>query len=72
MSFPRYPEYKDSGVEWLGEVPGHWMVTKTKHIIRFTTGWTPPTGESASYKAKTCGQTSLTWGQSIFWIQQSA
>ena len=24
MSFPRYPEYKDSGVEWLGEVPGHW------------------------------------------------
>jgi type I restriction enzyme, S subunit len=27
MSFPRYPEYKDSGVEWLGEVPGHWEVT---------------------------------------------
>ena len=27
MSFPRYPDYKDSGVEWLGEVPGHWEVT---------------------------------------------
>ena len=26
MSLPRYPEYKDSGVEWLGEVPGHWEV----------------------------------------------
>ncbi|MBA2780073.1 restriction endonuclease subunit S [Halomonas kenyensis] len=26
MSFPRYPEYKDSGVEWLGEVPVHWVV----------------------------------------------
>ena len=24
MSFPRYRKYKDSGVEWLGEVPGHW------------------------------------------------
>lgn len=24
MSFPRYPSYKDSGVEWLGEVPEHW------------------------------------------------
>ncbi|MDP1646196.1 MAG: restriction endonuclease subunit S [Thiobacillus sp.] len=24
MSFPRYPNYKDSGVEWLGAVPGHW------------------------------------------------
>ena len=26
MSFPRYPEYKDSGVEWLGEVPTHWSL----------------------------------------------
>jgi type I restriction enzyme S subunit len=24
MSFPCYPAYKDSGVEWLGEVPEHW------------------------------------------------
>jgi type I restriction enzyme S subunit len=26
MSFPRYSSYKDSGVEWLGEVPKHWEV----------------------------------------------
>ena len=26
MSFPRYPEYKDNGVEWLGTVPSHWDV----------------------------------------------
>ena len=25
MSFPRYPTYKPSGVEWLGEVPEHWQ-----------------------------------------------
>jgi type I restriction enzyme, S subunit len=24
MSFPKYEVYKDSGVEWLGEVPEHW------------------------------------------------
>ena len=30
MSLPRYPEYKDSGVEWLGEVPGHWEVKRLK------------------------------------------
>jgi type I restriction enzyme S subunit len=30
MSFTRYPEYKDSGVEWLGEVPGHWEVDRLK------------------------------------------
>ena len=26
MSLPRYEKYKDSGVEWLGEVPVHWEV----------------------------------------------
>jgi type I restriction enzyme S subunit len=31
MSFPRYPAYKPSGVEWLGEVPEHWQVAPMKH-----------------------------------------
>ncbi len=26
MSFPKYEAYKDSGVEWVGPVPGHWQV----------------------------------------------
>lgn len=30
MSLPRYLEYKPSGVEWLGEVPGHWEVKRLK------------------------------------------
>ena len=32
MSFPRYPAYKPSGVEWLGEVPEHWGVKPLKTI----------------------------------------
>lgn len=32
MSFRRYPKYKDSGVEWLGEVPEHWDVQRLKRI----------------------------------------
>jgi type I restriction enzyme S subunit len=28
MSFPRYPKYKDSGVEWLGEVPAGWATKR--------------------------------------------
>ena len=28
MSFPRYHKYKDSGVEWLGQVPAHWEVKR--------------------------------------------
>ena len=30
MSFPRYPKYKESGVEWLGQVPEHWDVKRLK------------------------------------------
>lgn len=33
MSFPKYAEYKDSGVDWLGEVPAHWEVAAIKHIV---------------------------------------
>ena len=31
--FKRYERYKDSGVEWIGEIPEHWGVSK----IKFTT-----------------------------------
>ena len=37
MSFPRYPEYKDSGVEWLGTVPAHWNVNRLKRLARLLT-----------------------------------
>jgi type I restriction enzyme S subunit len=33
MSFPRYPAYKDSGVEWLGEVPEHWTTMRLKYLL---------------------------------------
>ncbi len=33
---------KDSGVEWLGEVPEHWQCIKIKHITTtFEQGWSP-------------------------------
>ena len=32
MSLPRYPEYRDSGVEWLGEVPAHWEVSTLRRV----------------------------------------
>jgi len=38
MSFPRYPKYKDSGVEWLGEVPEHWTVRRLKFLCDIQTG----------------------------------
>ena len=28
-----YPEYKESGVEWIGEIPKHWEVVRSKHLF---------------------------------------
>jgi type I restriction enzyme S subunit len=33
-----YPAYRDSGVEWIGEVPVHWRVCKLKHLGRLKGG----------------------------------
>ena len=30
--FKRYDSYKNSGVEWLGEIPSHWEMLKTKYV----------------------------------------
>ncbi|MBT0887589.1 restriction endonuclease subunit S [Acinetobacter towneri] len=30
--FEKYDAYKDSGVEWIGEIPNHWEVKKLKYI----------------------------------------
>ena len=40
---------KDSGVEWLGEVPEHWTISKIKYLTYFQVGWTPPTKNDANF-----------------------
>jgi type I restriction enzyme S subunit len=47
-----YPVYKDSGVEWLGEVPGHWKISQLRRYILFITsgsrGWAEYYADSGS------------------------
>lgn len=38
MIMTRYNEYKDSGIQWLGEIPSHWDVVPLKYIEKFTKG----------------------------------
>ena len=33
--FKPYPAYKDSGVEWLGEIPAHWEVKRADAFLRY-------------------------------------
>jgi type I restriction enzyme S subunit len=44
VSFPRYPEYKDSGVEWLAPIPSHWSVRR----VRFVAELNPSKSEVSS------------------------
>lgn len=39
--FKAYPKYKDSGVEWLGEVPEHWKISNIKRstYLKGRVGW---------------------------------
>lgn len=33
-AMPKYETYKDSGIEWLGEIPAHWKAIKMKYLFR--------------------------------------
>ena len=35
----RYDSYKDSGVEWIGEIPSHWGRKRLKHISESVNGY---------------------------------
>jgi len=50
-----YPEYKDSGVPWLGKVPKHWGLLRLKYLFEVISGATP-TGDATK------------WDGDIVWI----
>ncbi|HEC1569995.1 TPA: restriction endonuclease subunit S, partial [Campylobacter upsaliensis] len=42
-------ESKNSGIEWLGEIPKHWEVKKIKYIYKSINGFTPDTSNASYY-----------------------
>ena len=40
--FRHYPEYKESGVEWIGKIPAHWKIKKIKHVVTFVSEKSTP------------------------------
>lgn len=46
----KYDSYKDSGVEWIGEVPTHWGVDILNRIFKINTGFTPSTSNNEFYE----------------------
>ena len=41
---------KDSGIEWIGEVPKHWEVKRMKELSAIGSGTTPKSGEDKYYE----------------------
>lgn len=46
----RYDTYKDSGVQWLGEIPGHWGCVRLKYITSKIGSGSTPTGGADVYQ----------------------
>lgn len=40
-----YPKYKDSGIDWLGEVPEHWDITNLKYVSDIIMGQSPSSND---------------------------
>lgn len=49
-------KYKDSGIEWIGEIPRHWNTSKVKYLFSVINGSTPDTNNTEY------------WGEDIEWI----
>lgn len=65
MSLPRYPEYKDSGVEWLGEVPGHWEVKRLKQACHVFPSNVDKKSHDGETPVSLCNYTDVYYNESI-------
>lgn len=41
--FTTYPEYRDPGIKWLGQIPVHWQVKRLKNIVEINPNSLPET-----------------------------
>jgi len=41
VTYKRYESYKDSGVEWIGEIPESWDMKKSKYFVNILGGHAP-------------------------------
>jgi type I restriction enzyme S subunit len=45
----KYDSYKDSGVEWIGEIPSHWFFVGTNKVYNDLGTGTTPTSDNSEY-----------------------
>ncbi|HMU34916.1 MAG TPA: restriction endonuclease subunit S, partial [Pyrinomonadaceae bacterium] len=65
MSFPPYPKYKPSGVEWLGDVPEHWELKRLKHNCRVFPSNVDKKANEGETTVRLCNYTDVYYNDSI-------
>ena len=45
LLLPTYPEYKPSGIPWLGDIPAHWKAIPLKYVATTIMGQSPPSAD---------------------------
>jgi type I restriction enzyme, S subunit len=50
LSIKKYPLHKDSGIDWLGNVPNHWNLSRIKSLTKTKSGTTPKSGTDEYYE----------------------
>jgi len=58
-SYPVYERYKDSGVEWLGEIPEHWENKRTKFAFILQRGYDLSCDEMQEGKYPVCASNGI-------------
>ena len=65
MSLKPYPVYRDSGVEWLGDVPSHWTVQPATTIARVVTSTVDKKSKEAEVSVRLCNYTDVYYNDII-------
>ena len=60
-----YPRYRDSDVEWLGEVPEHWEVRRLEHVAAYRTSNVDKKTEEGELPVRLCNYTDVYYGDRV-------
>ena len=63
--FRRHPEYKDSGIEWLGKIPAHWEVKRLKTAASVELSNVDKKSEHGQVRVKLCNYVDVYYNDRI-------
>jgi len=76
--FPVNPKMKDSGIEWLGEIPGHWKASKVRHYVSILNGYAFPSAgftrddsDVRLLRGINVGVSKIRWDDTVCWNRMS-